>query len=303
MKLQAQAQTKLRALVESGALPASQCGQAFLQLLAPMLDSGVLDWRRSGTGRRLLVNNADVLRDFCRQRFPEAILPTDAGSRAASVSRFRDTKAMANSEHEIISLRAWREDALSKNGKPVGAAAATSAHGVFSFLLTQESPYELRGPCALVENPAVFAAAEQLNLGVGLIIYGHGRISNRAVDWPIHSADSSFRLLHLPDYDPVGLSAFQRLHLQLGKRVVLHLPADLETRFARFSNRQLLEKGNSQAMLAQLRRATCPQSAVWLNRLIATTRDWSRKPCCCNLTSALRNLWTNPNWAAGRTSS
>lgn len=33
--------------------------------------------------------------------------------------------------------------------------------------------------CALVENPALFAVAEQLNLDVGLIIYGHGRISNR----------------------------------------------------------------------------------------------------------------------------
>jgi hypothetical protein len=36
------------------------------------------------------------------------------------------------------------------------------------------------------------------------------------------------------------------------------LPADLETRFAQFSNRKLLEKGNSQAMLAQLRRSNLP---------------------------------------------
>ena len=145
-----------------------------------------------------------------------------------------------------------------KNGKPVGAAAATAAHGVFSFLLTRDCSYKLRGPCALVENPAVFAVAEQLNLGVGMIIYGHGRISNRAVDWLTRTTDSGFSLLHLPDYDPVGLSEFQRLHSRLGERVVLHLPADLETRFARFSNRELLEKGNSQAMLAQLRHSDLP---------------------------------------------
>src|SRR5437879_6023615 len=119
MKLQAQALSKLRELAKSGALPASQCGAAFLNLLAPMLDSGVLDWKRSGPGRRLVVNNADALRDFCRQRFPETSLPTDVGSRLASVSRFRDTKALTNSENEIISLRAWRNDALSKDGKPV----------------------------------------------------------------------------------------------------------------------------------------------------------------------------------------
>jgi hypothetical protein len=258
MKLQAQAQSKLRELVESGALPASQCGQAFLKLLAPLLESKVLDWKRSGAGRRLAVNDADALRDFCCQRFPEVALPTDAGSRVESVSRFRDTKAMANSENEIISLRAWRDDALLKNGKSVGAAAATSDHGLFSFMLTPDCSYQLCGPCALVENPAVFAAAEQLNLGVGLIIYGHGRISNRAVDWLARMIDSSFSLLHLPDYDPVGLSEFQRLHARLGKHVVLHLPADLETRFARFSNRELLEKSNSQAMLARLRRSDSP---------------------------------------------
>jgi len=258
MKLQAQAQTKLRELMESESLPASQCGQAFLKLLAPMLDSGVLDWKRSGAGSRLVVKNADALRDFCRQRFPEATLPPDAGSRVASVSRFRDTKAMANSENEIISLRAWREDALLKDGKPVGAATITVAHGIFSFLLTKDCPYELRGSCALVENPALFAVAEQLNLGVGLIIYGHGRISTRALDWLARMTDSSFNLLHLSDYDPVGLSEFQRLHARLGKRVVLHLPADLETRFAKFSNRELLEKGNSQTMLAQLRRSDLP---------------------------------------------
>jgi hypothetical protein len=179
MKLQAQAQTKLCELMESKSLPASQCGQAFLKLVAPMLDSGVLEWKRSSGGRRLVVNNADALRDFCRQRFPEATLPADAGSRVTSVSRFRDTKAMANSENEIISLRAWRDDALLKDGKTVGAATTTTAHGVFSFLLTKNCPYELHGLCALVENPALFAVAEQLNLDVGLIIYGHGRISNR----------------------------------------------------------------------------------------------------------------------------
>src|SRR5258706_2709802 len=212
MKLQAQAQAQLRALVDSGALPVSECSKAFLRLVAPLLDSGVLDKKRSGAGLSIVVNNAAALHDFCRQRFPEAGLPPNAGSRVVSLSRFRDTKAMANSEHEIISVRAWRDDAMLKNAELVGAVAATSAHGVFSFLLTPDCPYELCGSCALVESPAVFTVADQLNLGVGLIVYGHGRISKRVVDWLARMTDSSFSLLHLPDYDPVGLSEFQRLH-------------------------------------------------------------------------------------------
>ena len=119
-------------------------------------------------------------------------------------------------------------------------------HGVFSFRFTRECSYELRGPCVLVENPAVFMNAEQLNLDVGLLIYGRGRISKRAIDWLVRSTDPDFRLLHLPDYDPVGLSEFQRLEMRLGNRVALHLPIDL------------VKKGNSQAMLARLRSSELP---------------------------------------------
>ena len=255
MKLQAQAQIKLRDLAEIGSLPKSECGRAFLKLLAPLLDSGVVCWQRCGVGRRLVVNDADTLRNFSRQRFPNAPLPSGAESRVASVGRFRDTKALANSESEIISLRVWRNEALLKKGKPFDAAALTAEHGVFSFLFTRNCPYALVGRCALTENPAMFVAAEQLNLSVDAVIYGHGRISNRALDWLARTTDSKFSLLHLPDYDPSGLSEFQRLHARLGKRVALYLPSDMEARFARFSNPELLTKANSQAMLAQLRRS------------------------------------------------
>lgn len=255
MKLQTQAQIKLRDLAEIGFLPESQCGRGFLKLLGPLLDSGVVCWQRCGVGRRLVVNDPDTLRDFSQQRFPDAALPSDAGSRVAGVGRFRDTKALANSEGEIISLRVWRNEALLKNGKPFDAAALTLEHGVFSFLFAPSCPYALVGKCALTENPAVFVAAEYLNLSVDAAIYGHGRISSRALDWLARTMNSKFSLLHLPDYDPWGLSEFQRLHARLGKRVALYLPSDLEARFARFSNPELLKKANSQGMLARLRRS------------------------------------------------
>jgi hypothetical protein len=260
MKLPAQSPSKLHQLLERQSLPATQCGRAFLNLLAPLLQGGVLEWQPSGGGQILAVKNAAALRDFCRQRFPEAAGPADAGGRVASVARFRDTKVLANREPEILSLRAWRDGALWQAGQPVGVAGATAAHGVFSFILAPDSPYELRGACALVENPAVFLAAGQLNLGVDLVFYGHGRISHRVLDWLTRSTTPDFRLLHLPDYDPVGLSEFQRLHSRLGGRVSLHLPADLEARFAQYSNSELLQKGHSQALLAQLRQS--PVAAI-----------------------------------------
>jgi hypothetical protein len=241
MTLSAQVHAKLRNLAESGGLPGSQCGQAFRKYLSPLLDTEVLSWKRSGAGSRLVVNNADALRDFLRHRFPEMNLSQDAGSRVKGVGRFRDTKAVRNDSSEIIALRVWRNDAILKNGKPVGAKSATAAHGMFSFPLSRDRHYELRGQWALVENPAVFATFEKLHLSVGAVIYGHGRISNRAIDWLARMTDAEFGLLHLPDYDPV------------------HLPTDLENLFAQFSKRKLLMNRSSQAVLARLRKSDFPE--------------------------------------------
>lgn len=258
MKLEAQAQTRLRELMAKGALPASQCGKAFLKLLAPLIDSAVLNWKRSGAGRQLSVNDANALSEFCRQRFPEVALPADAEARIAGVGRFRDSKALPNTGTDIISMRVWQDRALLKGNQYAGAAAATEAHGVFSFRLTKDNQYRLNGLCMLVENPAVFAAAERLNVKMDAVIYGYGRISSRVLDWIARTVDSSFRLLHLPDYDPVGLSEFGRVHARLGQRAGLYLPPDLDARFERFSNSDLLKKLNNQAMLAQLRRSELP---------------------------------------------
>ena len=72
MKLPAQSPSKLHQLLERQSLPATQCGRAFLNLLAPLLQGVVLECQPSGGGQILAVKNAAALRDFCRQRFPEA---------------------------------------------------------------------------------------------------------------------------------------------------------------------------------------------------------------------------------------
>ena len=128
----------------------------------------------------------------------------------SGVARFRDSKAIANNTPEIVVVRAWREDALLLNDQPTLAAAATAQHGIFSFLLNHGPDYSLRGDCALVENPAVFTAFERLGLPVGLVIYGQGRASNRLLEWLAGITSPEFTLLHLPDYDPVGLSELTR---------------------------------------------------------------------------------------------
>src|SRR5437667_201169 len=136
------------------------------------------------------------------------------------------------------------------------ALLGRGAPGVCASLLGEPSRYSVRGACALVENPAVFTCIERLKLPLSLAIYGHGRASTRLVDWLAGITAPDFTLLHLPDYDPVGLSEFARIRARLGKRARLYLSTDLPVRFERFSNRTLLDKPNNRALLANLRRST-----------------------------------------------
>jgi len=244
---------QLVGLLEAGSAARSVCSQSFIADLAPMLDSGVVAEERSGAGRRLVVRNPGALRDFNQSHFPNTPVPAGVSSRISAVARFRNTKAIASDLAEIVVLRAWHDDALRCDGPPVAATTATRAHGMFSFSLTEPSRYTLHGPCALVENPAVFAQFEHLQLRPGLAIYGHGRSSNRLLDWLAAQTAPDFQLLHLPDYDPVGLDEYTRLQARLGNRVQLHLPGNLPDLFLRHSNRELLQKPITQSLLAKLR--------------------------------------------------
>lgn len=246
-------------MLARGGLPLSACSNALLQVLRPVLDSGVVAEEKSGGGRRLVARDAVALRAFFAGRYPDAQAFSGAPNRIVSVGSFRDSKTLTNNAAEIVCVRAWSEGALLRDGLPVDVVSATREHGVFAFSLEVASPYSVRGVCALVENPVVFALVERLTLTVDLALYGRGRISNRLLDWLVQTNAPNCKLIHLPDYDPVGLNEFARIRARLGDRVELHLPVNLPAHFARFAKRSLLEAANNQVLLRNLRRTTDPE--------------------------------------------
>lgn len=255
MTAQENIRAQLDALLEQGSLARSACSGSLRRTLKPLFDSGVVVEERSGAGRRVVIRDITALREFVRSRYPNAEILVGAASRVAGVARFRDSKAHASDTPDILRLRAWSDTALWVDGRPVRAAKATGEHGVFSLVLTPARRYELRAPCALVENPTVLLTFEPLRKerDIPLAIYGGGRISGRVLSWLAAQATPDFHLIHFPDYDPVGLSEFVRLRAALGERASLHLPSDLAMRFARFGNPELLRRSANQALLAKLR--------------------------------------------------
>jgi hypothetical protein len=250
---------QLAFLVENGSMPRTRCNQSLLRALAPLLSAGVIEEARGGAGRRLIVRNPAALRAFATQEVPLAGTSAQLGSRVRGVACFRDSKAAASDTPLLVAVRAWSEVALTRRSKPTGAAAATAEHGAFCFFLRELDAYVLDTACALVENPAVFTQFERLCLPVNFVIYAQGRVSGRLLQWLAAQRAPEFSLLHLPDYDPVGLAEFVRLREVLGVRVRLHLPLDLNECFARFSNRALVQATKSRAVLAALRNSALPE--------------------------------------------
>ena len=242
---------KLTALARDGCLPKSSCSRSLSVLLRPLVAAGVICEERQGSGRRLQVRDSASLRAFVRTTFPNHSTASDLPTRVAGVRRFRNSKTFPSDNPEIVQVRTWVPDALRKNAAPVGADLVTQEHGIFSFRI--HSMYSLHGECAIVENPVVFGLFERLELKVNLVIYGHGRVSRRFLNWLSAQSSRDFSVLHLPDYDPIGLNEFERIQRSLGSRVRLHLPTNLADLFLLYSNPRLLKKTRSRRVLANLR--------------------------------------------------
>lgn len=267
MTAEANIRAQFEALFGQGSLPRTACSGSFRNALRPLLDSGVVVEERSGAGRRLAVRNAAALSEYIRSRFPNAPVPCGMPNRVAALARFRDSKALPGDTPDIICLRAWSDSDLRHDGQAVPTATATRAHGAFSFVLTQPYRYAVCAPCALVESPAVLLGFERLGLSatVPLAVYAGGRVSSRVLEWLANQITPGFRLVHLPDYDPVGLSEFVRVRTALGERATLHVPDDLAVQFARFGKPKLLRRLASQALLPGLRASSFPEIRVVLD--------------------------------------
>ena len=244
---------RLRELGVHENLPRSVCSAALLTVLRPLLEGGILGWERVNAGKRLRVLRSVEYDEFLSRNFPRTSEQASGlPARIAGVARFRDSKSLINDTVEIVTVRAWGNEVLCLRNEAIGAAEATERHGVFSFLLDPPQ-HSLQGRCALVENPTVFAAFEELDLAIPLVVYGHGRISRRLLSWMAQHSGPDFHLLHLADYDATGLSDFSRLRKALGERVTLHHPENLPALFEEFGRRDLVEKRSSQRLLSCLR--------------------------------------------------
>lgn len=258
MSVASDVKTRLSQLILLGSLPVSQCGIGLMKKLKPLLASEALIIERFGAGQRLKVNDFEALQSYFRKQYPGEEVSQDGPTRVAGIAQFRNSKAMRNDTPELVVTRIMSSCAIVSEHS-TDSFAISQDHGVFTFFSKNKSVYRLNGVWALIENPTLFLEHERvLGSDVSAILL-NGRGSNRLYQWLARQDAPTLRLIHCPDYDPVGLDEFLRAHSVLGERVSLYLPKELDELFLTYSSPALIAPTQQQALLRNLRTSAHPE--------------------------------------------
>jgi len=245
----------LRDLQENLTSPGSKFSASTLRALASLFDTGVLAWEPAKRGRvvRLIVPVA--INEFIISNFPsegQSGLLADS-NRARSILQSKDSKKGNTSQIPFAVMRGFGNCILHQGNGLLDAAALTRLYGVCALKVDRDSLWSFEGSVALVENLEVFWDIEKI-LDVDLAIYLSGRISNQIIEWLASNQMAKAKLIHVGDYDPVGLDEFLRVHSACGDRVKLFIPENIKYLFSTFGNPSLIrEKPSNQKVLSKLR--------------------------------------------------
>jgi len=241
--------TYLVQLRANGRLAESQLPRSARNLLEPLFVSGILVIEKAGRGEVVRVINQDAFDTWLPVHFPnharQLILP-DGSHRARAVALRRDSKSTGRGvNRSVLHLRSFGngETDLTIDGEVLAVDQLSQRYGIVACLIHDESVIDMkRGVTLLVENLESFLQAESMVPTATLALHSAGRVSDRLLACLARSDLGESSILHLPDYDPVGLSDYLRLHSAVGDRVSLYVPDDLERRFEKFGNRDLIRK-------------------------------------------------------------
>lgn len=246
----------LATLSDRSSLPASSISKTDLRRLQSLFDADVLDEEKSGAGRRLIVKNQPALQAFVQSLYPSGLegYKGDLPSRSKAVADRRDSKKAIGKNPVTVLVRGFNGCTFKKNGSLLPVAEWTKNTGIAALCLDMMEGWACKGSLGFVENLETFWHIEKIAPFIDLAIYGEGRIGANVLEWLISPEMVDFRIVHFPDYDPVGMDEFLRIKSTCPERTELFRPADLEKLFIHYGKAQLLS--DSSAVLARLRKNT-----------------------------------------------
>ncbi len=250
--------SRLERLLAHGSLVASELTPPMRRRLAQLFEFGVMTEHKAGGGKRVLVQDPAALESWIATHYPSGLRGTSdpLPARAQATANFRDSKAGGPLAAVPVFLRGFGDAVLRRGDQSFPLAALTASYGLAGVSLDPGARWSFEGTLALVENLELFLHVEQILPSIDAAVWTSGRFDKRALAW-IASLPAC-RVLHVGDYDPVGLDEYLRVRAALPSgRASLHVPPDFERRLALYGRPELLR--GSLPVLARVRRSAPPE--------------------------------------------
>lgn len=251
---------RLQQLLQDGSIVASLLSRPMRKRLEPLFWAKALVEAKSGGGKRVVVANRDALVEWVGSNYPSGLDGHEPGlpPRASAVADFRDSKAGQPLAARPVFMRGFGGAVLRRPDGEFPLADLTVAHGLAGVLVEAAAPWQVEGVLGLVENFELFMHAETVIPGLDALLWTAGRFSQRRLDWV--SAMPDVTVVHLGDYDPVGLDEYMRVRRSMPMgRARLFVPDDFEERLVRFGKSDLMV---ASAAVLQRVRATAPREIL-----------------------------------------
>lgn len=231
---------RLEELLSVGSLPSSRLSTGMRVRLDTLFKIGALRMEKSGAGRRAkLVDRAAVDR-WIGSQYPSGLDGTDEDlpPRAESVANFRDSKRGRRIDFCLTYMRGFRGTVLRRGDASMPLADLTRDFGVAGVVVEPSRPWVVEGLLGIVENLELFLHVESVLPDLDAAVWAAGRFDQRVLDWL--AAQQNLSVLHIGDYDPVGLDEYLRVKRAFGDRADLHIPEDLRERSAKYGQSEIL---------------------------------------------------------------
>jgi hypothetical protein len=234
----------LEILARGESVPASRIAKSTLEALRSLIESGAVTWQRSGAGSRLVVQDVATVGRFMAAQFPSGTRGIDdleLSPKATAVANFADAHRGV-SDKSVVLLRGFGDMRLDCGGTAFPLQPISETAGLAAIVVADDRPWSARATIGLVENLELFLEAERTAIGIAVdaYIYYGGRMPRRVLAWLASSEMAGCRLIHLPDYDPVGLDSFLSLAASCPERAELHVPINLRELTDRYGKASLL---------------------------------------------------------------
>ena len=212
-------------------------------------DYGVFDYQRRGKTEWLIVKNHEILEIQISNKFPNGLEFRQEG-RLGGILSSRDSKKGGRASKVPVTMRLVSESSDRSMG--FAAQELTKKNGIVS-VLTDYSNNSLNGKIVIVENFDCFLHAERFVENSDVVIYAGGKIDSRLLEW-IDNSKEITKIVHMGDYDPVGLAEFVRINTNCSQDCEFYIHADINIEiFKKYGKSSLVSDKRNSKTLEKLR--------------------------------------------------